>query len=229
MKLSINSVVNGTYSPVEDQQGLIIFVHGLTSSQDEPIISQWELYFNHHWYSTFRFNLYGDWDNERKLITNSLSENIQDINDVVNYFVEKWEKNIILIWHSFGGLGLLYSNLSAISKTILWDASIGWDELLSDVYEDEQWKYIDRWDHHKRYIGEKMYQDFCTQPEYHIKQLQSLKTPVVILCAEHGLQEPAIIYAKSVNQQVFVVTWADHIFSEDNHKQKLFELTLWKL
>lgn len=229
MKISINSLIHWKYVSVEQSRGLIIFVHGLTSSQEEPIINQWEIYFNGQWYSTFRFNLYGDRDNERKLITNSLTENIKDINDVIDYFVNQWEKNIILIWHSFGWLALLYVDLSLVSKIVLWDASIGWEELLWDVYEDQQWKYIDRWDDYHYYISEQLYKDFSLDSQIHIEQLKSIQIPVIIICAEHGLQEPALIYSKAIWKTPLIVSWADHIFSDNKHKKILFEGTLKSL
>lgn len=229
MNISISKFIHGIYSSVKNQKWLIIFVHGLTSSKDEPIISQWELYFNSKGYSTFSFNLYGEWWNERKLSNVSLSDHIQDINDVIDYFLKKWETNIIVIGHSFGWLSLLYSDLKHVAKLVLWDSSIGWEELLWDVCEDDQWKYIDRWDHYKRYISDTLYEDFCIDPIDNIQQLKSLKLPITIIAAEEGLQDPALLYAESIHQKAFIISWADHTFTDDTHKKELFDITMKNL
>ncbi len=229
MKISINSLLHGLYKKVDNSQWVIVFVHGLTSSKNEPIISQWMEYFNKKWYSTFVFNLYGDQNNKRKLTTNSLDQNIQDINSVVNDFVQQWQKNIILIWHSFGWLALLYVDTVVVAKIVLWDASIGWEELLWDVYKDELWRYIDWWDSYRHYISDQLYQDFCIDPQVHIRQLQSIEIPIVIISAEHGLQTPAQAYAQTIQQVPFVITWADHTFSDNMSKKELFETTLQNL
>ncbi|AKH32454.1 hypothetical protein XF24_00089 [candidate division SR1 bacterium Aalborg_AAW-1] len=229
MNISTSTFINGTYSSVNNQKGLIVFVHGLTSSKDEPILSQGELYFNSKGYSTFRFNLYDELGNERKLSNVSLSDHIQDINDVIDYFLKKGETNIILIGHSFGGLSLLYSDLKHVSKLVLWDSSIGGEELLGDVYEDDQGKYIDRGDQYKRYISDTLYEDFCIDPIDNIQQLKSLKLPIIIIAAEEGLQDPALLYAESIHQKAFIIAGADHIFSDDNHKKELFDITMKNL
>ena len=78
MKFSIHNQY--TYSEVTNPKWLIIFVHWLTSSQDEEMFVQWEKFFNVNWFSTLRFNLYWDWQEERKLNEVCLHDNIDDVN-----------------------------------------------------------------------------------------------------------------------------------------------------
>lgn len=54
-----------TYSEIFNSKWLIIFVHWLTSSQDEEMFVQWEKFFNENWFSTLRFNLYWDLPEEK--------------------------------------------------------------------------------------------------------------------------------------------------------------------
>ena len=82
-----------TYSEVPNPKCLIIFVHWLTSSQDEEMFVQWEKVFNEDWFSTLRFNLYGDWPKERKLNEVSLQDNIDDVNSVLRFCKSLWYKS----------------------------------------------------------------------------------------------------------------------------------------
>ena len=134
------------YCNVPQSKWIIIFVHWLTSSKDEEMFVQAEKFFSENNYSTVRFNLYWDLPWEKKLKDVGLSDNIQDVNEVVNYYKSEWFKKIFLVWHSYWWIVNLYVNHENISWILMWDSSIWWKWLLEDVHEDENWKYyIDWW------------------------------------------------------------------------------------
>ena len=204
-----------TYSEVKNPKWLIIFVHWLTSSQDEEIFVKWEKFFNKNWFSTLRFNLYGDWPDERKLSEIWLQDNIDDINSVLGYYDKLWYKSIFLVWHSYWWIANLYANLSNVSWLLMRDSSMWWNCLLSDVYEDgEWWHYINWWDGYKHHISEKLYKDFQIPPEEYLKKISEIHIPVKIFWAENWLANNAKRYFESANEpkELNIISWAYHRF-----------------
>ena len=213
MKLSIPNQY--TYSEVSNPKWLIIFVHWLTSSQDEEMFIEGEKFFNSKWFSTLRFNLYWDWTEERKLIEVCLQDNIDDVNSALKFWNELWYKSIFLVGHSYGWIANLYANLSNVTWLLMWDSSIGWEQLLSDVYLDENGKhYIDWWDGYKHYIGKKLYEDFQIPSEIFLKKISEINIPVKIIWAEFWLSETAKEYYEYANEpkELNIISWADHRF-----------------
>lgn len=204
-----------TYSEVTNPKWLIIFVHWLTSSQDEEMFIQWEKFFNENWFSTFRFNLYWDWLGERKLNEIWLQHNIDDVNSVLEFCSRLWYKSIFLVWHSYGWVANLYANLSNVTWLLMWDSSIWWEWLLEDVYEDRNWwHYIDWWDGYKHHISEKLYKDFQIPSEKFLEKTSGIKIPVKIIWAENWLAEVAKKYYEYANEpkELTIISWADHRF-----------------
>ncbi len=189
-----------TYSEVTNPKWLIVFVHWLTSSQDEEMFLQWEKFFNENWYSTLRFNLYGDWPKERKLNEIWLQDNIDDVNSVLEFCRELWYKSIFLVWHSYGWIANLYADLSNVTWLLMWDSSIWWKWLLSDVYEDwDGGHYINWWDWYKHHISKKLYEDFQISSEKFLEKISEINIPVKIIWAENWLAEVAKKYYEYAN------------------------------
>ena len=184
-----------TYSEVPNHRWLIVFVHWLTSSQNEEIFVQWEKFFNENWFSTLRFNLYWDWPEERKLDEVRLQDNIEDVNSVLKFCQNLWYKSIFLVWHSYGWIDNLYVGLSNVLWLLMRDSSIWWEWLLADVYEDGKWwHYIDWWDWYKHQISEKLYEDFQLPSERFLEKMSEVHIPVKIVWAENWLAYAAKKY-----------------------------------
>ena len=219
-----------TYSEVSNPKWLIIFVHWLTSSQDEEIFVQWEKIFNAKWFSTLRFNLYWDWPKERKLNEVCLQDNIDDVNCALKFWNELWYKSIFLVWHSYGWIANLFANLSGVTWLLMWDSSIGWEQLLSDVYCDEKWEhYIDWWDGYRHYIGKKLFKDFQISSERFLEKISEINIPVKIIWAEFWLAETAKRYYEYANEpkELCIITWADHRFLNREMKGLFNESLNW--
>ncbi len=206
-----------TYNSIQNSKWIIIFVHWLTSSQNEEIFVRSEKYFNKNYYSTIRFNLYWDLPKERKLNEVSLQDNIDDVNQVINYCHKLWYEKIFLVWHSYWWIANLYVNHEFVSWILMRDSSIGWNQLLSDVYLDDNWKhYIDWWDWYKHYISEKLYQDFQMSEQIFLKQISEIKIPIKIIWAEKWLWGTAKKYYEYAKKpkELIIISWADHRFLE---------------
>lgn len=220
-------------TPKEKSKGLIIFVHGLTDNFESHMLPNSAKYFTKKWYTTYRFNLYGEKKQERKLKETSLKNHIEDLNRVIKHFEETTHK-IFLVGHSFGWLTILYANIKNIAWIILRDASIGGKELLDDVtYDTKAGSYsIDRGDGYKYIIGQKMYKDFLVDPKQHLMQISKIYVPIKIICAEKWLQKAGkkyykAAYYKTANnpKELCVITWASHCFDEQGKEEKLFAET----
>ena len=214
-----------TLKQIPNSKWIIIFVHWLTSDQDEEIFVQWEKFFNENWFSTIRFSLYWASPNERKLSETCLQNNIDDTNTVIKYAKDLWFKKIFLVWHSYGCLSNLFTDLSDVSWLIMRDSSMAGEMLLKDVHEDEDWYFIDWWDWYKHRIGEKYYQDFQADPQTYLGQISKIHIPVKIFWAENWLAENARLYFDSANEpkSLTVISgayhrfqwgWAEELFSE---------------
>ena len=219
-----------TYSEVKDSKWLIIFVHWLTSSQDEEIFVQWEKFFNEKWSSTLRFNLYWDLPEERKLNEVCLQDNIDDVNSVLKFWKELGYKSIFLVWHSYGWIANLFADLSNVTWLLMWDSSIGWEQLLSDVYLVEKGKhYIDWGDGYKHYICEKLYEDFQIPSEIFLEKISEINIPVKIIWAEFWLAETAKKYYDYANEpkELTIVSCADHRFLDWWMEKLFYESLIW--
>ena len=219
-----------TYHEMPKSKWIIVFVHWLTSDQNEEMFVQWEKVFNENGYSTIRFNLYWDLPGERKLDKVCLQDNVDDINSAIDFCKTKWYKKIFLVGHSYGWIANLYANHDNISWILMRDSSIWWKQLLNDVYLDENWKhYIDRWDWYRHYIGEKLYQDFQIPSEKFLEKISEIKVPIKIIWAENWLKEADRKYYEYANEpkELTIISWADHRFLDWGMNELLSESLEW--
>ena len=219
-----------TYSEVSNPKWLIIFVHWLTSSQNEYMFVEWERFFNKNWFSTLRFNLYWEWENERKLNEVCLKDNIDDVNSVLEYVGWLWYKSVFLVWHSYGWIANLYVNHLGVTWLLMRDASIWWIWLLEDVYEDwKGWHYINWWDWCKYPVSEKLYEDFKIPSKIFLKKMSTIKIPVKIIWAENWLAEAAKKYYGYANEpkELNIIPGAYHRFDNCWMDKLFFESLTW--
>lgn len=234
LKTTDKKTIYGTLAtPKGKSKGLIIFIHGLTRNQEEHIFVNGSKYFTNQWYSTYRFNLYGEGKNARKLETTSLKNHIQDTNTVITYFQKQWIQKIFLVGHSFGGLTILYSQVNKVSWIILWDSSIWGKGLLSDVsYNKKSNTYIiDRWEGLIYTVNKTMYKDFCIDPKNHLEKIKKIHVPIKIICAEKWLKKWGKKYYKVANKpkDFIVISGASHCFHEKGTEEQLFKETYTRI
>lgn len=200
---------------------LIIFVHGFTGHKDEHIFFNGARFFEKNGYSSFRFNLYGDANDARKLNDSPLSQNAEDLDIVIDFFNKKGVNKIYVVGHSYGGLVILLSKYQKFDKACLWDPSYNPNGITDEAeyLKEKDLYYFDKWEFAFT-IGKKMYEENKTiNPEELIKKI---KVPVKIILAGNGRLKN---YWRNQKNSI-IIPGATHTFSEYGTEEKLFEETL---
>ena len=109
--------------PKRKSKTLVLFVHGLASTELWPTMLLGSWYFRKLGYAYCRINLY-DWrPGARSLMTSDLLQHSLDVDTVAAVLQKKGFSKILAVGHSFGGLTLLQSNTAAFKAISLWDIS----------------------------------------------------------------------------------------------------------
>lgn len=201
---------------------LIIFVHGFTGYKDEHIFFNGARFFSKNNISSYRFNLYGEEADARKLNNTSLSLNSSDLDSVVSYFKNKGIKEIIVVGHSYGALVILLSNKQEFDKVVFWEPSNNPNSITDDaVYlKERQLYYFDKWGVAFT-IGKKMFEENKTiEP---LKLFKLLKVPVLIILAGNGELKD---YWFNELESSIIIEGATHGFDEYGVEEELFNETL---
>lgn len=208
---------------------LIIFVHGLTGHMDEHIFFNGARFFEKKGFSTFRFNLYNDPDDARKLQDCDLKTHAADLDKVVEYFRRKKAKNIYAVGHSYGGPTILLSRTENYKAIVLWDSTMDPDIIYRKTVPDKIADgFIREWSF-KFILGKKMVAEAKKFTDFE-KAAKDSKTPVKMILAEDANAQSKKIggFWKALpgpKEKVFFKK-TGHTFSEDGMEEKLFSETL---
>jgi len=226
LKTEDNHIIYGTLDS-NNNKTLLIFVHGYTGSQNEHQYFNAVPFFTKNDFDTFRFDFYSKNKNGRSLNDCSLTNHSDDLNLIINNFKDKYDK-LIVIGHSLGGLVILKSDLSNVSKIILWDPTTPFKDLKhrNATYDSNLDKYLvkGKMDFFvgKKLIDEWMFSDFNIL-------LPKIKIPCKIIFAGNNnkfeLWKPYLDKIQ-VEHEFVTVESATHCFIEEGTEQKLFEETL---
>ena len=209
----------------EKNYKIIIFVHWLFWNQNDIQYINATKYFYGEGFDTFIFDLYSDNKNARKLNECSISTNSIDLQNVINYFKLQY-KDLYIIAHSLGGLAVINTDTSIISKIILWEPS-AWlrkEEEKSDInYDKKSWLYVvDRWV--KFTINNKMIKEWKDAVNIN-KYINKLNNNINFIFAWNSpIYKNRKPYISNYKQTV--IKWASHTFSKENIEKQLFEQTL---
>ena len=226
LKTDDNHVIYGTLD-LNNNKTLLIFVHGFTGSQNEHHYFNAVQFFTKQNFDTFRFDFYSKNKNGRSLSDCSLTDHSNDLNLIINNFKDKYDK-LIVIGHSLGGLVILKSDLSNVSKIILWDPTTPFKDLKhkNATYDSDLDKYLVK-GKMDFYVGKKLFDEWMSS-DFDIL-LPKINIPCKIIFAGNNnkfeLWEP---YLDKINveHEFVTVESATHCFIEEGTEQKLFEETL---
>jgi alpha-beta hydrolase superfamily lysophospholipase len=108
--------------PKNKTDKIVIFVHGLASTEFWPPMLLGSWYFRKMGYAFCRINLY-DWrPGARSLMKSDFSLHSKDLETVAEYIKKKFKK-IFAVGHSFGGLTIINAQTDIFNAISLWDIS----------------------------------------------------------------------------------------------------------
>lgn len=208
---------------------LIVFTHGLTGYMDEHFFYNGARFFEKKGFATFRFNLYDDHDDARKLQEVDLGINAKDLNNVVEYFKRKKVRNIYVVGHSYAGPAILLSKTEGYRGIVLWDPTMDPDMAYRKTIPDKIAKgFIREWSF-KFILGKEMISEAKTFSDFTILAEKN-KVPIKIILAEDGnaqsKRKGTFFKALVEPKEIIVLKKAGHTFSEDGIEEKLFIETL---
>lgn len=211
-----------------DGNSLIIFVHGLTGFKDESHYFNAAPYFNEKGYDVFRFNLYCDEENARRLSDCSIKTHTDDLNVVISHFERKY-RNIYLVGHSLGAVSVIAAHMESIKKIVLWDPSRGMKSLedKSCEYVHSLDKYVLNWQM-QILINEQMVNDWKEASNIG-KIVERIKRPCKLIFAEEsGLLDgwKPFVDAIKVQHSLTTIPHATHTFVEKGVQEILYKETL---
>lgn len=206
---------------------LMIFVHGITGNKDEHHYFNAVPFFAQNDFDTFRFNFYCRDKEARPLSESSITSHANDLKTIIDFFKDKYE-NLILVGHSLGALVILNTELSNISKLVLWDSTTGFENLEDkDIsYYANLNKYILNW-RMDIIVGKQMIDEWKnTDIEQLIKKI-SIPCKFIFAgnCDKYESWKPYLKDIK-VRSEVVVINGASHGFIEAGAEERLFEETL---
>jgi len=206
---------------------LIIFVHGFTGHMNEHFLYNSAHFFPERGFDTFRFNLYSFENDSRKLIDCTISDHINDLNTVIDYFIKKYKK-IYAIGHSLGGLVVIHSRHPALKALVLWEPSQEAKDMCKGFkYVKEIDSYVDS-SNVDIVVGKNFVNNANTLSP--IKDvLQTLTIPIKIIGAElEGAKIAKNLYFANANspKELCVIKGSGHTFDEGDSEEELFAETL---
>ncbi|MDO9231431.1 MAG: hypothetical protein Q7U36_03085 [bacterium] len=206
-----------------------MFVHGLTGSMDESIFYNGARFFEKKGFSSFRFNLYDDHADARKLHECDLKMHASDINQVVDYFRRKKTKEICLVGHSYGGPSVLFSRTEMYSGIVLWDPTMDPDIVYRKTIPDKIANgFIRQWSF-KFILGNKMVAESRKFANFE-DSAKNTFTPTKIILAQNGnaqsKNKAGFFKALGGSKEMVVFEKTGHTFSEEGAEERLFVETL---
>lgn len=207
---------------------LAIFVHGFTGNRNEHYFFNGARFFEKNGLSSYRFNLYDDYKDARKLEECTLSLHANDLDTVIRYFRNKGVKKIFVVGHSFGGVTVLLSKDKDFDKAVLWDSSVLPGELSAkgvylkqlDLYYINDWAYGFT-------FGKGMYEE--NKGLKSAELIKDIHVPIKIIVAGNGeLVEGGKELFKNANdpKEFYIVKGATHTFFENGTEEDLLRATL---
>ncbi len=204
---------------------LIVFVHGLTGSQNEHIFFNGAQFFTARGIDTFRFDFYTSARGGRKLQHCGISTHAKDLTSVVDRFQNTYKK-IFVVGHSLGGLVIMSAKLKHINGALLWDSTTSNAERRREdfVFHKDLNVYIIKWGV-SSLMSKKMVSEWKRFPAPK-DAIKKITVPVKIICAGNWKYVKAAqeYFAYANDPKEFaVIQGATHNFDERGTEEALFK------
>lgn len=209
-----------------NSQRLVIFVHGFTGSMSEAHYYCAKEFFISRGYDVFRFNLYTDGENTRKLRDCSIKLHSQDILRVVQEFWNYAE--IFLVGHSLAGpcLSGVASYPQNVAKMVFWDPAFEMKTTALKCYGGEPYYHLQASGKHIE-VSPEMYQEFLDDSYIEILREQDFsKENIFAIYASDDRHVHNKAATDALGIESCIIEWANHGFTQEGKYKELFEKTL---
>ncbi len=206
----------------------IILSHGLTGNPNEYIHMMARNYFTARGYDVYRFAYYTDGDDYRILTDCTLDIHGKDLNSVVDFVQQSYEK-VFVCGHSYGGQTIL-SATPSVAAISFWDSSFipktFWEEEACYVPENDCYKFV--WEI-EPLVGKAMYEEGIQMTAKQASEnAKNIKAPSQVIHAEICLSDgwrKGLYEALNEPKELCMVKGADHCFTKGDTVFDLLENT----
>ena len=216
-------------SSCEGTKVAIVMVHGLTSSMNDYAFKRAADFFANQ-YDVYRFNLYAGEAGGRMLVDCTIQTHADDLNAVLLYFGDAYEK-IFLIGHSYGGTTIMLAQPERVTAASLWDPSFDLQAMqaaFAQQYVQREHFYIVNWGV-SYLMGKSMYDEgLQLDLDACIKLAEEFGHPVQVVTAADGFYAKDKLsyhsFGHSLNRRE-IVAGTVHCFYEGDSCEELLEKT----
>lgn len=218
LKTEDNHTIYGTLErPKEKSDKLIIFVHGLLSSQSHPSFKKATPYFKKENYAVLKFDFYSKKENARSFSSTTIQEQVDDLKNIINYHRKSFE-NIHLVAHSLGSVVSLLTKTNNIKNIILWEPSMEPKDVFSSSKELDNGDYL----FCENKIQRKLITETNSIPNLS-KLIRKNNKPVSIITAkDFGDKLGMSLYFKNLRRvnkkRFYIIKNTDHNFNKNTDK-----------
>jgi dienelactone hydrolase len=219
-------LIYGVLNQVQPSNRLIIFVHGLTGEKENHLYYNAARFFPRNGCHSYRYDLFSNEVNGRKLVDCTLTTFSDDLNRVLSYFSNSY-KQIHVVGHSIGGCVALNAKQSLICSFVLWDTGLqnGSSDSGAFVFDEHTKLFIA--DLKIRYfLSPKLIEERAQQGGDVVKKI---RRPVKLIFAGNTNIKDSwndnICHIKPYHE-VLTIEGAGHGFNEFGKNDELFDETL---
>lgn len=218
--------INGVLNSKTNSDKLIIFVHGFTGSMNEAHYYCAKEYFVQKRYDVFRFNLYTDWKNTRKMRDCSVEIHANDIQLVSEYFMNYSEIYLVghsLAWPCFSMVNVYTQNCK---KIIFWDPAFEMKTTWKKFYsEGNIFKHQSSWKHLE--ISQMMRDEFLEDNFLEkLEEQKFSKRHMFAIYADGDRHINNKLQTDEMGIESYVIEWSNHWFTQEWKFEELFAKTL---
>lgn len=228
IKIKEDLYIYGTLNTADKlSRKLVIFVHGFTGHANEHFLYNASRLFPQYGFDTFRFNLYWYEKDARKLTTVTVTDHVDDLKLVLDYFKKEYEQ-MYTIGHSLGGQVVVRAGGDNVTASVLWEPCRELFELNSDL---EYVQALDTYIEHSNVdmlIGKNFVEDAKKLPSVTI-EVKNFGKPLKIIGAEKACAsiDKELYFAHAQEpKEYYVIKGSGHTFDEMGTEETLFRETL---
>jgi esterase/lipase len=221
------------HKPTNQINKIIIITHSFKGDKDyQPIIGDFSRHICDEGYAVLRFDCWGSGESDGEFIDSSITTQIEDLKDVIQYAKQLGYTDICLIGLSLGTTDSIMAYDKSIKCMVLWSPVFQHEHLYED-YKEEILKngYIIR----QRDLtgeevkcGKQMWQDFKDVKPY--QRLNKIQCPVLAIIGstdDHIAKEKAQEFMDMIpaEHELKVIEGGDHDFLIEEAKKKAIQHT----